>query len=118
MPYERPQVASEVIATRTFHRSNGGATVTAELHRPEFVAEGEWRCEYRIVGLTREPITGRTSGVDAFQAIILTIKIVGTIIYTSEDAKSKALYWLEPGGGFGLLLPSSVHNLYRGDDPP
>lgn len=109
---------NEVIATRKFHRLDGGAEVTVELHRPIFVTEGEYRCAYGIFGLTPKPLTGATSGIDAFQAILLTIRTIGTAIYTSEEAKSGTLFWLEPGGGFGLPLPNSLLDLYQGDDPP
>jgi len=55
-------------------------------------------------------------GVDAIQALILALQMLGANINTSQAVKEGRLVWLAPGGGFGLPVSRSIEGILQGDD--
>ena len=55
-------------------------------------------------------------GIDAIQALILALDILGAYINTSQAAKEGRLVWLKPGGGFGLPVSRNIEDILQGDD--
>jgi hypothetical protein len=56
------------------------------------------------------------AGEDAMQALELAMKMIGTLIYTSDHHESGHLRWLEAGQGYGFPVPNSLRDLLVGDD--
>ncbi|WP_114947411.1 DUF6968 family protein [Microvirga calopogonii] len=57
-----------------------------------------------------------TYGVDQFQAIILTLQMIGSRLYLSDCHKSGRLYFETPGSGYGFPVPKIMRDLLIGDD--
>jgi hypothetical protein len=91
---------SRVIATRTF-RDEAGTLVVATLCEPIMAEVDEWRCDFRISGLSHD-IEGHANGVDGMQA--LTMALEGLRVQLKNAAVT--LRWLdgEPGA-LGLTRP-------------
>jgi len=82
----------EVIATRIFKLKND-KTVTAVIGKPKEFPEGnDYYCPYQIIGIGNEKIK-RAGGVDAIQAIMLTLERIGIELYTSDEYKTGVLMW-------------------------
>ncbi len=93
---------SDPIATRTFALADG-EEVRVAIGRP-FEPDrypGEYWCPYRIEGLGKDRVH-RTIGVDSMQALTLTLELVGTLLYDSDEAKDGRLTW---NGDLDLGLP-------------
>jgi hypothetical protein len=105
-----------LIATRviTLRGADGDVEVPVRLYAPEQEA-GHWSCRFEI-GWPEGAVTNAASGEDAVQALELCMKIIGTLIYTSEHHKSGNLMWLEPSKGYGFPVPRTIRDLLVGDD--
>lgn len=55
-------------------------------------------------------------GVDAIQALTITLGMIGAEFYSSSYHKSGSLVWDEPGNGYGFPLPPTLRDLLIGDD--
>jgi len=86
--------------------------VTIEAPRDE---GRDWSCTYEI-GWPDETRRHTMYGVDATQAMLVALKIVGAEIYTSDFHRSGRLRWLEPGDGYGYPIPKGIRNLLVGSD--
>ncbi len=62
----RPAIG-DVIAERVFQRADG-REVRAEVGRPRRKANGEWVCEFRVLGVGHSKVYS-LPGVDSFQAL-------------------------------------------------
>jgi hypothetical protein len=81
-----------VIAIREFYLLGGGV-VTVVIGKPEkFPNADEYFCPYQITGIKRSNIR-YAGGVDAVQALVLALKMVGADLYSSDEAQSGALTW-------------------------
>jgi hypothetical protein len=54
--------------------------------------------------------------VDAFQALHLTLQMIGFRLYVSTYHKFGALVFEKPGNGYGFPVPKIVRDLLIGDD--
>jgi hypothetical protein len=109
---------SSEIAVRQYSLVESGerSDVTVRLFQPEpDPDESNYRCRFRIEwpSDTKEIYA---YGVDAIQALILALKMLGATINTSQAVKEGRLVWLEPGGGFGLPVPRNIEDILQGDD--
>lgn len=80
-----------------------------------FASGGDWGCRYDI----RWPDGGESGtvyGVDAIQAVELTFRTIGALIYTSDAHRSGNLFWEKPGQGYGFPVPNTIRDLLIGDD--
>lgn len=93
---------SDVIATRVLDLAGDPPSqVTVTIYRPE--PDGrDFRCRFEIIGLSA-PIAHFGMGVDEIQALDLTLKYIGTRLYTSKEGKEGRLTWL---GMTDLAFPS------------
>lgn len=105
------------VATRELKIRNGAADVAVpiSIFAPEPSGHGDWLCRFEIgwPGKTRVMNVG---GIDAMQALLLAMQIIGAELYTSADHQAGRLYWDEPGRGYGFPVPSSIRDLLQGDD--
>ena len=104
------------VATRhlVLRSENGDVDVPVRIHAPE-QAEAHWICRYEI-GWPKGIAKRWGGGVDAVQALLLTMQMIGSEIYTSAHHASGELMWLEPGRGYGFPVPSGIRDLLVGDD--
>jgi len=106
-----------LMATRVLILRDDGAEIAVpiRIENPEQDSSGAWFCRYEVAWPH-----GRWSsagwGVDAVQAVLLTMQKIGTEIYVSEYHKSGRLLWTAPGRGYGFPVPSNLRDLLIGDD--
>jgi hypothetical protein len=50
------------------------------------------------------------------QALELALKMVGTLLYTSDHHNAGTLIWHEPGKGYGFPVSNAIRDLLLGDD--
>ena len=95
--------------------TNGGEVVVpVQVYRP--VDEGDhWRCWYDI-GWPENPRSSYAAGIDSVQSLLLALQKIGAELYTSDAHRSGKLIWLERGVGYGFPVPTSIQDLYEGDD--
>jgi hypothetical protein len=105
-----------IIASRTLRlkQTSGYVDVDVSLYAP--VSESQsWSCKYEI----NWPSGLRSSaghGIDAIQALVLTLQKIGSELYNSDAHAKKILWWDKPGNGFGFPMPVSANDLLQGDD--
>ncbi|MFY9622813.1 MAG: hypothetical protein WAU59_18270 [Rhodoplanes sp.] len=106
-----------VIASRTlkWQTETGVVDVPILILAPERAAEGSWACRYEIDWPDGKWIM-RALGVDAVQAILSALQMIGAEIYTSDYHKSGSLFFESPGLGYGFPVPASLRHLLQGDD--
>jgi hypothetical protein len=76
---------------------------------------GMWICRYEIDWPDRKR-SHFAAGVDAFQALILALQMIGAEIYTSKYHKSGTLQWFERSRGYGFPVGGNLRDLLIGDD--
>src|SRR5687767_1662846 len=106
-----------LIATRTLKLRGGVAgdvDVPVHLHAPQ-ERPNHWSCEFEI-GWPEGVLRQAAGGEDAMQALELAMKLIGTLIYTSDHHESGGLMWLEAGKGYGFPVPNGIRDLLVGDD--
>ena len=84
------------------------------MHAPED-ADGMWICRYTI-GWPTAPEESFGAGVDAFQALHLTLQKIGIALYASAYHKAGILVFDRPGRGYGFAMPKNGRDLLIGDD--
>lgn len=100
--------------TLTYAADSGDVEVPVSVGAP-CRGERDWSCAYEI-GWPGEPRRGFGHGVDATQATLLALKVIGTDLYTSDYHRSGRLRWLEPGDGDGYPVPKVIGHLLIGGD--
>ena len=100
-----------IIATRELTLEDG-KKVTVVIGQPRKFDEGDdYYCPFQISGIDNGRIS-YAGGIDAIQAFELALKKIGTILYTSEEAKSGKLTWDAGVDGYlGFPLPDSIRDL-------
>ena len=109
---------SSEIAVRHYSLVEKGqrSDVTARIFKPERDPDGpNYRCRFQIEWPS-DVKQFHAYGVDAIQALILALNLMGAYINTSQAVKKGKLVWLEPGGGFGLPVPRGIEDILQGDD--
>lgn len=101
----------EPIATRSLDLANRGpVTVTIGMPK-QFLDSTDFYCPYQITGLAKERI-GYAGGVDAVQALMLTLERIGAELCTLEEVKSGELSWQgDEAGALGFPVPGSIKDL-------
>jgi len=105
------------IATRALKIRNGAAdiAVPVSIFAPQQSECGDWLCRYEI-GWPEGHRIMHGAGVDAMQALVSTMQMIGAELYSSAYHKSGRLYWDEPGRGYGFPVPGNIRELLQGDD--
>ena len=88
--------------------------VPVTLYAPEGSGK-HWHCRFTI-NWPNGVEESTTYGVDQFQAIILTLQMIGARLYFSDYHKSGRLYFEKSGSGYGFPVPKNVRDLLVGDD--
>jgi hypothetical protein len=105
-----------IIAQRslTINDPSGDKEVQVRLFRPED-DHGMWICRYEIdwPGQKRSYFAG---GVDAVQASILALQMIGAELYMSEYHETGSLSWFERYRGYGFPVGGQLRDLLIGDD--
>jgi hypothetical protein len=107
-----------IIATRVLKlRTEGGdVDLPVRIHAPEQDdTMGCWKVRFAIEW-PDETFHQEGYGEDAVQALILTLQMIGIVLYTSDQHESGRLGWNEPGQGYGFPLAKSVRDLAVGHD--
>jgi len=84
------------------------------LFQPEDDGRG-WVCRYEIEwpdGLS----SGFAAGIDAVQALILALQMIGIQLYTSKYHQARNLRWNDRDGGYGFPVARNVRDLLIGGD--
>jgi Domain of unknown function (DUF6968) len=104
-----------IIATRILTLNDKGEQkVAIRLHAPE-PAKVDWICRFEIDWPDGKG-ERQSTGIDAVQALLAAMQMIGAELYASAQNKSGALSWLAPGRGFGFPVPNAIRDLLVGDD--
>ena len=105
-----------IIAERTLscNTKEKSIVIPIRLSSPE---QGEygWRCEYSI-GWPDGEYRSAGWGVDAIQALWLTLQKIGAEIYCSAYHEAGQLQWTESGSGYGFPVGRILRDQLVGDD--
>lgn len=88
--------------------------VPVRIHAPEN-ANGDWICRFEI-DWPEGKVERWGTGVDAVQALLFALQMIGAEVYASSEHKSGCLEWLEPGRGYGFPVSDNIRGLLVGDD--
>jgi hypothetical protein len=105
-----------IIATRRLilRDQTRAIDIPVRIHAPE-KAKVDWICRFDI-GWPEGRLERWGTGVDAVQALLFAMQMIGAEVYASSEHKSGRLEWLEAGGGYGFPVPGNVRDLLVGDD--
>lgn len=105
-----------VIGTRvlTIRSPDADISVPVRLCAPEYT-DGHWICRYTI-GWPERPRDSFGAGVDALQALHLTMQKIGIDLYSSAAHKAGTLMWEKPADGYGFPIPKNGRDLLVGAD--
>jgi hypothetical protein len=105
-----------VIATRTLtlDANAGKVEIPIRVFAPE-AGDNVWMCRFDI-DWPEGKLERWAAGVDAVQALLQALQIIGVILYTSKHHRSGRLMWYEPGTGYGFPVTSNLRDLLIGDD--
>jgi hypothetical protein len=105
-----------IIATRTLtlRGSGGERSIEVRIFSPEREAI-DWRCRFEV-DWPEGTLEQWAVGIDAVQALELTLRMIGALVYASDHHASGALMWLEPGKGYGFPVSNNIRDLLIGDD--
>ena len=106
-----------LIASRELNFRDGDTLrkIPIRLFSPLRLGSGTWTCRYEV-GWPDRPSVNEGSGVDAIQAIIVALQMVGAEIYTSNYHEAGMLYLDAAGHGYGFPVPHAIRDLLVGDD--
>jgi hypothetical protein len=100
----------QILCTRELAVSDG-RTVSVIMGVPQRFPDGndDYFCPFHVVGIGDTQVRYGV-GVDPFQAVWLTLKMIGTRLYTSPEGKGGALSWLGQSD-LGFPVPDSITDL-------
>lgn len=88
---------------------DGAPTGQVRIGKPYPEPGGEtWRCEYAISGLS-EDFRRYVCGVDALQALVLTLELMPVLLEATREAQDGRLTWCEGGPPWGF--PGRLYHL-------
>lgn len=102
-----------IIAIREFILTTG-KKVTVVIGKPEkFPDSDDYYCPYQITGIGNEKIR-YAGGIDAVQALLLALNMIGADLYTSKEAKKGLLRWKGGDKGeLGFPVPDILRDLIQ-----
>jgi len=106
------EIASRILKIR---EGQSERQIPIRIFAPEKTKDASWSCRYEIdwPGEKREMTA---FGVDAVQAILLAMELIGAELYTSTYHKAGALFFNRPGSGYGFPVAQSLRDQLVGDD--
>jgi hypothetical protein len=105
-----------IIATRslTLRKPEGDVEIPIRMFAPEKDG-GAWKCLFEI-DWPEGRLERYAMGEDAFQALHLSLEMIGIILYTSEHHEAGNLFFRGWNGGYGFPVVRTVRDLLIGDD--
>ncbi len=105
-----------LIAKRTLKitTSSESIEVPVAVFLPRMIGK-DWACRFTI-GWPDGEIEMDIEGVDGIQALVLALKTIGAIIYSSDHHASGKLIWLDSGKGYGFPITNGLRDMLIGDD--
>lgn len=105
-----------IIAIRSFFLkdSNRETEIPVRIHAPE-ESKSSWMCRFDI-GWPEGKVERWGTGVDAVQALVMALQMIGVEVYASHYHEAGRLRWLEDGGGYGFPVSNNARDLLAGDD--
>ena len=105
-----------IIATRTLTVQDNGIDrdIPIRIYSPERAAV-DWICRFDI-GWPEGKAERWGAGVDAVQALLMAMQMIGAEVYTSAYHESGRLSWLAAGTGYGFPVTNNMRDLLVGDD--
>jgi hypothetical protein len=102
--------------TRSLKLKTGGSDqpITIRISWPAY-DKTAWESHWEIDWPDRSG-AGSARGIDAVQALMHALQMVGAEIYGSAEHLSGNLVWDEAYDGYGLPVPNSMRDLLLGDD--
>ena len=104
-------IATRHLVLRDKHRD---IDIPIRIHAPE-KAEVDWICRFEI-GWPKGKVERWGSGVDAVQALLIAMQMIGAEVYASSQHQSGRLEWLEADRGYGFPVSDNIRDLLVGDD--
>ena len=80
--------------------------VHVDLFEPVLEPDQDYTCRYTVSGLAK-PLSGSGMGIDAIQALFITLQLIGNRLYSMEEFKSGRLTWEGSINGRDLGFPTS-----------
>jgi hypothetical protein len=108
----------QILASRILDLKDG-RSVNVILGSPQRFPDGneDYFCTFQILGMGDERIR-YGAGVDPFQALWLTLQMIGAYVYTSDEAKNDRLTWLGQKN-LGFPVSESIgHLVPKGGESP
>ena len=93
----------------------GVSPMPVEVGHPVELSHKDFRCDYKL-GWPDDAYSGAVYGIDAVQALSLTLNMVAIHLYASNLHKQKRLYWEKLGDGYGFPLGQGDRNVAGGGD--
>lgn len=104
-----------LLATRVLRvRSRPTVEIPVRIFTPEQKGP-DWSCHFEI-GWPEGVVKREVIGIDAIQALELALRMIGTIIYSSDLHRSGELVWQAPRQGYGFPVPNTIRDLLTGQD--
>jgi hypothetical protein len=104
-------IATRSLVLRDKHRD---VEIPIRIHAPER-AEVDWICRFEI-GWPKGKAERWGTGVDAAQALMMALQMIGVEIYASDYHESGRLRWLGAGEGYGFPVSNNARDLLIGGD--
>jgi hypothetical protein len=101
----------EVIASRQFTLDKA-QSVTVVIGKPLQCGDIDWYCPYQKIGIGSGRVM-RAQGVDAVQALVLALTMLGAELYCSKEYEAGRLSW-DGGavkGDLGIPVPPNIQDL-------
>ena|SRR5476649_1446235 len=108
-----PIPLQDLFVVRTLSVVDSTDTVRVELGVPRYVSDSEAVCPYSFT-YQDKVYAHDTHGLDAFQALQLTMKLLPTDLRYNKRLPIGRMYWLEPGDDMGF--PETNWPKYPGDE--
>jgi len=74
-----------------------------------------WVCRWQIDWPDRQR-TNSGRGVDAMQALVHALQMIGVEIYNSPEHRSGNLVWSDDWAGYGFPVMNTLRDLLKADD--
>ncbi len=103
-----------VIATRVLKLRGENAEIPIRIFAP-VAADRGWECSFEI-GWPQGVQHKRAAGADAVQALEFALRLIGTLLYSSDLHEAGRLMWDQPGRGYGFPVPHTLRDQLIGDD--
>lgn len=104
-----------IVSHRLFLKTEAGdGVIEINIHKPE-PATTSWSCRYEIDWPEGRQVRD-ASGIDALQALVLALQMIGADIYTSAYHREGRLRAYDTDKGYGFPVPTSLRNLLVGVD--